>query len=48
VFNVSIIPGIAFSSAISAMVAQNTGAGQYSRSRQCLKVGMRSALSFRC
>ena len=40
VFNVSIIPGIAFSSAISAMVAQNTGAGQYSRSRQCLKVGM--------
>lgn len=40
VFNVSIIPGIAFASAISAMVAQNTGAKQYQRARQCLRTGM--------
>ena len=39
VFNVAIIPGIAFSAAISAMVAQNTGAGEYRRSRECLRVG---------
>ena len=40
VFNVAIIPGIAFSSAISAMVAQNTGAGEYRRGRECLRVGL--------
>ncbi len=40
VFNVSIIPGIAFSAAISAMVAQNTGAGEYQRSKKCLRSGL--------
>ena len=40
VFNVAIIPGIAFSAAISAMVAQNTGAGEYRRGRQCLRAGL--------
>ena len=40
VFNVAIIPGIAFSSAICAMVAQNTGAGEYRRGRECLRVGL--------
>lgn len=40
VFNVSIVPAIAFSSAISAMVAQNTGAGEYRRARKCMGVGM--------
>ena len=40
VFNVSIIPGIAFMAAISAMVAQNTGAKEYKRSLQCLRIGM--------
>ena len=35
-----LIPGIAFSSAISAMVAQNTGAGEYRRGRECLRVGL--------
>lgn len=44
VFNVAIIPGIAFSSAISAMVAQNTGAGEYRRGRECLRVGLLIAL----
>ena len=44
VFNVAIIPGIAFSSAISAMVAQNTGAGEYQRGRECLRVGLLIAL----
>ena len=44
VFNVAIIPGIAFSSAISAMVAQNTGAGEYKRGRECLRVGLLIAL----
>ena len=44
VFNVAIIPGIAFSSAISAMVAQNTGAGEYKRGRECLRVGLMIAL----
>ncbi len=45
VFNVAIIPGIAFSSAISAMVAQNTGAGEYRRGRECLRVGLLIALA---
>lgn len=40
VFNVSIVPAIAFSGAISAMVAQNTGAGEYRRARKCLRIGM--------
>ena len=44
VFNVSIIPGIAFSAAISAMVAQNTGAGEYKRGRECLRAGLLIAL----
>ncbi len=39
VFNVSIVPAIAFSAAISAMVAQNTGAGEYRRGRACLRTG---------
>ena len=45
VFNVAIIPGIAFSSAISAMVAQNTGAGEYRRGRECLRAGLLIALA---
>ena len=45
VFNVAIIPGIAFSAAISAMVAQNTGAGEYRRSRECLRAGLLIALA---
>ena len=45
VFNVAIIPGIAFSSAISAMVAQNTGAGEYRRGRECLRTGLMIALA---
>ena len=45
VFNVAIIPGIGFSAAISAMVAQNTGAGEYKRARECLRVGMLLAFS---
>lgn len=40
VFNVSIVPAIAFSGAISAMVAQNTGAGEYRRARKCLGIGL--------
>ena len=39
VFNVSIMPAVAFASAISAMVAQNTGAGEFARGRKCLRVG---------
>ena len=45
VFSVAIIPGIAFSGAISAMVAQNTGAGEYRRGRECLRVGLLIALA---
>ena len=44
VFNVSTIPGAAFASAIAAMVAQNTGAGEYRRGRECLRVGLLIAL----
>ena len=44
VFNVAIIPGIAFSAAISAMVAQNTGAGEYRRGRETLRNGLLIAL----
>ena len=40
VFNVAIIPGLAFSQAISAMVAQNTGAGEYQRGRRSLRIGL--------
>ena len=40
VFNVSIVPAIAFSGAISAMVAQNTGAGEYRRARKCMGIGL--------
>ena len=39
VFNVSIMPAVAFAAAISAMVAQNTGAGEFQRGRKCLRVG---------
>lgn len=39
IFNVSIVPALAFSAAISAMVAQNTGAGEFERGRKCLYVG---------
>lgn len=39
VFNVSIMPAISFAAAISAMVAQNTGAGEYKRARKCLFSG---------
>jgi len=40
VFNVAIVPGLAFAAAISAMVAQNTGAGEYLRGKKCLRVGL--------
>ena len=40
IFNVAIVPAIAFSNAIAAMVAQNIGAGQYARSRKCLRIGL--------
>jgi len=40
VFNVSIMPASSFAAAISAMVAQNTGAGEYERGRKCLRVGI--------
>ena len=40
IFNVAIVPGLAFAAAISAMVAQNTGAGEYARGRKCLRVGL--------
>lgn len=39
-FSIAIIPSLAFSSAIAAMVAQNTGAGEYQRGRKCLRVGL--------
>ncbi len=39
IFNIAVIPATAFSAAISAMVAQNTGAGQPERSHKCLAVG---------
>ena len=44
VFSVAAIPASAFTAAISAMVAQNTGAGEYRRSRECLRVGLLIAL----
>ncbi len=44
VFSVAIIPGAAFSASIAAMVAQNTGAGEYRRGRKCLHVGLMIAL----
>ena len=40
VFNVSIMPASAFTAAISAMVAQNTGAGEYERGRKSLRIGL--------
>ena len=40
VFNVSIMPAGAFAAAISAMVAQNTGAGEYARGRKSLRIGL--------
>lgn len=39
IFNMAVIPAMAFSAAISAMVAQNTGAGKPERSHKCLAVG---------
>lgn len=39
VFMVATIPAMAFSSSISAMVAQNMGAGKLDRAGQCLKTG---------
>lgn len=39
-FGIAIIPSLAFSSAVSAMVAQNTGAGEYQRGRKSLAVGL--------
>ncbi|MBR6708211.1 MAG: MATE family efflux transporter [Clostridia bacterium] len=39
-FTVAIVPALSFTAAISSMVAQNSGAGQHRRSRQCLGVGM--------
>lgn len=44
VFNVAIMPSLAFTAAISAMVAQNTGAGEFERGRKCLRIG--TALAF--
>ena len=40
VFNMSVIPATAFYGAISAMVAQNNGAGLPERSHKCLKLGI--------
>ena len=39
-FSVSTVPSFAFGGAISAMVAQNIGAGEYSRGRRCLRIGL--------
>lgn len=39
IFNMAVIPAMAFSAAIAAMVAQNTGAGLPERSRKCLATG---------
>jgi len=48
IFSVAIVPAVAFSAAISAMVAQNIGAGQYARGRKCLRIGLlfSGAISF--
>jgi len=40
IFGIAVIPAGAFFGAVSAMVAQNEGAGQPRRSHQCLKVGV--------
>lgn len=44
IFSIACMPAMAFSAAISAMVAQNTGAGKPERSHKCVAVG--SVLSF--
>lgn len=41
----AILPGLAFSSAISAMAGQNLGAGQYDRAKKTMKIGMLCAVS---
>lgn len=40
IFSIAVIPATAFSAAIAAMVAQNTGAGLHRRSKKCLRIGL--------
>lgn len=45
IFNMAVIPATAFSAAIAAMVAQNTGAGKPERSHKCLAIGAAFSLA---
>ncbi len=42
----AILPGLAFSNAISSMAGQNIGAGEYERAKKTMKIGMLLAFSF--